>query len=318
MKKTKNETHIEGLLYEHSLENKISGEKSKNPGTEFISGTISIATDDDLLNVVPVHYTYVVATTKSGKPNSTYNTLQAIIDGKIGNVMEHGKENAGKLRVDSSIGLNEWFDYKTQGTPLVSTKRNEGGFVHQVQTLNEEVKTRATFNTDMLITRVHRVEADIERNLPEKVIVSGYIFDFRNAMMPVEYSVYEPFAPAQALDYFENIGASNQEPKFTRVQGQQVSKTVVRNIIEESAFGEPIVKPVTNTQKDYVITWALPGGYEWDSEDSILASEVTEKLANREVYLAELKKRSDEFQATRDMPGIMVSPTLISEDEYKF
>ena len=52
MMKMKNETHIEGYLYEHNLEKKLSGPKSKNPGTEFISGSISIATDEACLNVV--------------------------------------------------------------------------------------------------------------------------------------------------------------------------------------------------------------------------------------------------------------------------
>ena len=42
-KNMNNRSHIEGLLYQHSLELKVSGENSKNPGTEFISGTIEIA-----------------------------------------------------------------------------------------------------------------------------------------------------------------------------------------------------------------------------------------------------------------------------------
>ena len=43
-----NEAHIEGLLYDHKLEKKVTGPQSKNPGTEFISGTISVATDDKM------------------------------------------------------------------------------------------------------------------------------------------------------------------------------------------------------------------------------------------------------------------------------
>ena len=38
MKKTVyNSTHIEGLLYEHKLEKKVSGDNSKNPGTESLA-----------------------------------------------------------------------------------------------------------------------------------------------------------------------------------------------------------------------------------------------------------------------------------------
>lgn len=298
-KKMKNETHIEGYIYEHKLENKVTGDTSKNPGTEFISGTLSIATDDEMLNVVQVHFTYVTAVTSTGKANATYNILQSIIDGKMGNVMEHGKENASKVRIDSAIGLNEWYDNKTNGNPLVSVKRNEGGFVHQVQELNPDIKARSTFNTDILITGAIRSEADEERNLPEKVTVKGYIFNFKNDLLPVEFSVWAPVAPTGALDYFENLGASPNTPVFTRVQGEQISKTVTRTITEENAFGEPIVKTIPSTQRDFVITWALPGGYEWDSEDTILASELAELISNREVNLAEMKKRQDEYQATK-------------------
>lgn len=300
MRKTINSTHLEGYVYDHTLENKVTGENSKNPGTEFISGNLSIATDDEMLNVVQVHFTYVTAVTKNGKPNATFNILQSIIDGKTGNVMEHGKENAGKVRVDSAIGLNEWFDSRTQGNPLVSTKRNEGGFVHQTQSLNEDTMARATFNTDILITGARRTEADIERNLPEKVTVRGYVFDFRNSLLPVEFNVIASYAGERALDYFENLGATPNRPVFTRVQGIQVSKTVTREIKEENAFGEPIVKPIKSIQKDFVITWALPGGYEWDSEDTILASELSEMMSNREIYLADLKRRQDEYQTNKN------------------
>ena len=86
-----NSTHLEGYLYEHDLKMKTTGENSKNPGTDFISGTVSIATDDAMMNVVQVHFTYVTATTAKGKPNPTFNTLQAIIDGKLPAVMEAGK-----------------------------------------------------------------------------------------------------------------------------------------------------------------------------------------------------------------------------------
>lgn len=295
MKRMNNSAHIEGYVYEHKLELKESGPNSKNPGTEFISGTLGIATDDELLNVVQVHFTYVTAVTSKGKPNNTFNVLQSIIDGRIGSIMEHGKENAGKVRIDSAIGLNEWYD---KDGKLVSVRRNEGGFIHQTQELNDP-KKRATFDVDMVITNVHRVEADEERNTPEKVIVKGCIFDFRNSLLPVEFSVYQPYAPAAALDYFENLGASSKTPVFTHLQGVQVSRTVVKRIEEESAFGEPIIKETKSSQRDMVINWASPETYEWDAEETLLATEFSEVIAAREVYLADVKRRQDEYQASR-------------------
>lgn len=291
MKKMINETHIEGWVYEHKLEAKVSGDTSKKPGTPFISGTVSIATDDNCLNVVQVHFTYVTETTKAGKPNNTYLILENIINGKIGNIMAHGKENAGMIRIDSAIGLNEWYDQNGQ---FISVKRNEGGFVHQTAELREESQ-RATFNTDIVITSCIRQEADEEKNTPERLVVKGAIFDFRGALLPIEYTVLHP----AAMDYFESLDASQSNPTFTRVQGIQVSQTVVKEIVEDSAFGDAKVKEVKSSYKDYVINWAQSTPYDWDDEGTLLASELTEAIANREIHKAEIKKRQDEYQASK-------------------
>ena len=136
MKKTMiNQSHIEGVLYEHNLEAKVSGDTSKNPGTPFISGTISIATDNAMTNIVPVHFTYVTATFGSGKPNDTYTTLNNIINGTFGSYMKDGADKAVKLRVDSALGLNEFYTDRNGKEELVSAKHNEGGFVHKIDNL---------------------------------------------------------------------------------------------------------------------------------------------------------------------------------------
>lgn len=295
MKNMINRTHIEGVIYEHDLQVRVTGENSKNPGTEFIMGTVSIATDDAMTNIVPVHFTYVTATTAKGNANATFTTLKQIIDGSLGSVMNNGAEGAAKIRIDSAIGLNEFYSDRNGKEELVSAKRNEGGFVHTTTTLAEDEKLRNTFEVDMLITNVREVEADPDKNLPAKAIVKGAIFDFRKSVLPVEFSATNP----NAMNYFLGLGASAKEPVFTRVKGRQVSETIVRKITEESAFGEPSVREVTSSRKDWVITWAQGDVYAWDDESTITAAELTEAMANREVYLADVKKRQDEYKASK-------------------
>lgn len=295
MKKCINATHIEGVLYEHKLELKESGPNSKNPGTKFISGTVDIATDDAGINIVPVHFTYVTEKTSKGSTNATYTTLMNIIDGKYGTVMANGKENAVKLRIDSALGLNEFYSDRNGKEELVSVKRNEGGFVHVADALADDENTRNTFTCDMLITNVSIKEADEERNLPEKAVIKGAIFDFRNSLLPVEFSAINP----KAIAYFESLEASNTNPTFTKVWGRQVSETITRTITEESAFGEDSVREVKSSRKDFVITGASKEPYEWDSEDSITANELAEAIAARETYLATVKQRQDEYRASQ-------------------
>lgn len=294
-----NKTHIEGLLYQHSLELKVSGENSKNPGTEFITGTIDIATDDALLNIVSVHFTYVTATTSTGKANSSFPILSNIINGTHGNIMANGKDNAVKLSIDSAIGLNEFYSDKSGKEELISVKRNEGGFVKVVSELNTDEKKRNTFDVDIVITNVRHVDADDEKNTPEKAIIKGAIFDFRKSLLPVEFTAVNP----HAISYFEGLGATTKTPVFTQIKGRQISETVVKQITEESAFGEPEVREVKSSHKDYLVTWARPETYEWDTEGSITGAEMTEMMAARETYLATMKQRQDEYKASKAGAG---------------
>ena len=297
MKKTMiNQTHIEGVLYEHDLTIKESGEYSKNPGTKFISGTISIATDDAMTNIVPIHFTYVTATFGSGKSNDTFTTLSNIINGTFVSYMKDGADKAVKLRVDSALGLNEFFTDRNGKEELVSAKRNEGGFVHKVDALDEDEKVRNTFKADMVITCVTHIDADDEKNLPEKCVVKGAIFDFRKSLLPIEFSATNP----NAMRYFESLEASQKNPVFTCVWGRQVSEVVVRQIVTESAFGEDEVREVKNTRRDFVITGAAKEPYLWDDESYITAAEMNEAIQRREVDLAAMKKRQDEYKASRN------------------
>ena len=296
MKKMTNTTHIEGLLYEHKLELRESGPNSKNPGTKFIMGTVDIATDDACTNIVPVHFTYVTATTAKGATNATFTTLSNIVDGKYGSVMADGKDKAVKLRIDSALGLNEFYTDRNGQEELVSAERIEGGFVHVADSLAEDETIRNTFKCDILITGVKEVEADEEKKLPAKAIVRGAIFDFRGALMPVEFSAVNP----NAIKYFVGLGASNATPTFTCVWGRQVSETIVREIRTESAFGEDEVREVKNTRRDFVITGAAKEPYVWDDEGSITAAELNEAIQKREVDLAAMKKRQDEYKASKN------------------
>ena len=291
-----NSTHIEGLVYEHSLERRVTGENSKHPGTEFITGTLNIATDDEATNIVPVHFTYVTATTSKGNTNATFGILNDIIEGKIGSVMNNGKDMAGKVRIDSAIGLNEFYSDRSGKEELVSVKRNESGFIHTVTSLAEDEKTRNTFQADMLITSVSLIEGDEEKNTKSKVIVHGCIFDFRKAILPVDFSVTN----SAGMDHFLGLEASPKNPIFIKVWGRQVSQTVVNTKREESAWGESRVEENVSTRRDWVIKGCSQEPYVWDDESTITAAELTKAMTDRETYLATIKQRQDEYKASRN------------------
>ncbi len=306
MKKMINSSHIAGTVYQHSLELKTAGPNAKTPGAQYITGSIEVATDDACINIVPVYFTYVLPTfAKSGKTNETFNTLNNFINGVYKTIMKDGAENATKVRIDSAIALNEFYTERNGNVEFVSVKRNDGGFVHVVGALDEEEDKRNRFDCDIVITGARILEGDEDKNTVDKVIIKGAIFNFRNDLMPVEFSVTNP----GAMDYFMNLGATQSTPVFTRIKGAQISETIVRTITEESAFGAPSVREVKNTRKDFVIDWAKAEVYEWDDESSITAADFKECIAKREITLAELKQRYEASKAAKSQAGNAIAPS---------
>ena len=295
MMNVKNKAHLNGWIYQHSLEIKESGPKSANPGTIFISGNLDIATNDDMTNIVTIHFTYTTEKTSKGKTNATFNVLKDIIEGRLCNVIQHGADKAAIVTVDSAIALNEFYSDRNGQEELVSAKRVEGGFVSVVTSLEPE-DMRSTFEVDMVITGTRMMEADEEKNLPEKLILKGGIFDFRKALLPVELSVVMP----AAISYFESLGITQSEPVFTKLRGQIVSEVVKRTVTEESAFGAPSVREYSSTRKDYVVNWAASETYAWDDESTITAAEMKTAMENRATHLATIKARQDEYKASKN------------------
>ena len=293
MRKATNSERIEGRVYQHSLTVKtVQNQTSPNFGKEFIAGDIEIAVDEAGLNVIPVHFTYVTPTTSSGAENRTFSVLKKIIDGGK-TWITNGKDEALKVRIDTAIALN---DFYTQDGILVSTKKNEGGFVSIINGELAPENERNTFTVDMLITAVNRIEKNEEKNINEDfVTVRGAIFNFRNELLPLDFLVRN----ADGMKYFEDLGVTGAEPLYTKVWGRINCGTILNEVKEDSAFGESAVRTYERKIREWVITGTAKVPYEFGDENVLTADEVTKAQQDREVMLAETKKRSEEYRASK-------------------
>lgn len=287
MKKISNKVILSGYLYDHDLQERVTGPASKNPGSPFITGTISIATDDNLENVVEVHYSFVSPTNSKGTANTLYAILSDIINGKVKTVMRDGADAASKLSATSAVDLNEFYSTRSGSEELVSVKRNEGGFLRLIKDLPLTPDDRNLFDVDMLITGIRHVDENPERALPAKTILKGAVFNFRNELLPVEFSVVKD----NAMNYFEGAEISEKNPMFTHIKGREVTETVTKTIVEEGAFGEDSVREVTSSRKDYVVYWAAKDPYVFDDESTITKDEIKKAMETRNIKLADLKSR---------------------------
>lgn len=311
MRKNENTMNIEGKIYQFDLTEKVTGENSKNPGTKFISGTLDIAIDANQSEIIQTDYIYVAPTYNSGKPNSTYTTLKQIIDsGKT--VVKDGYENATVVRVNPSYATNDFFP-QGQNT-LVSQPKNRGGFVTIVaeNTLHPEGDIgRHKFSLDVVINKVEEV---VPENGDSYAKISGVAFDFRNAVLPITLTARNQ----EAIKYFLNLDASNNNPVYTKVWGKIINTFEKIETTTESAFGEATVDVVTRRYREYLITGANPVPYEFDTDETITAKELEKALQDREVYLADIKRRSDERASQNSGDVATTSTATIKTGEFKF
>ena len=287
MKQFENKVHLEGRIFSHTLQKRVTGEQSKNPGTEYIGGTLNIATDEAGINVVPVRFTYVTAVySKSGKPNDTYNVLSQIIENDV-TWEKNGKEAAPQVRIDGDIEVN---DFLGRNGEMVEAKGVRGSFVHFANGsfgLNSDENKRNTFEADMLITATIPQEPEGGENY---LNLRGYVFAYRNALVPVTFSIHIP----AGITYFEKCDISNNNPLLTKVWGNIVSTTQEIKTEVESAFGGSQVNVTTRTLRAWDVIGCAVEPYEWNDEATITAAEFQNLLADREQVKAEAKRRAEE------------------------
>ena len=312
MRKAINTERIEGRIYQHNLTIKtVQNQTSANYGKEFISGNLEVAVDEAGLNVIPVHFTYVTEQTSSGKTNATFTNLKRIID-EDNTWIKVGKDNALKVRIDTALALN---DFYTQDGNLVSVKTNEGGFVSFINGDLCPENERNTFAADMVITKVDRVEANPEKNINEDyVTVRGAIFNFRNALLPVDFTVRHK----DGMKYFEDLGASNAEPIYTKIWGKIMCMTSISEVKEDSAFGESSVRTYERKEKEWTITGTAKVTYDFGDEKVLTADELKKAMQNRETMLAETKARSDEYRASKAATPAATATTVINNSGFNF
>ena len=160
------------------------------------------------------------------------------------------------------------------------------------------------FTTDMVITNVTHVDADEEKNVTEHAVVRGCVFDFRNAILPVEFLIRN----AQGMKYFEGLDANDSNPVYTKVWGKINCSSVTYEEKTESAFGEPIVNTRTRRTREWEITGAAEEPFNFGDEGVLTVEELTKAMQDRQVHLADVKKRADDYAASKATPAAAATP----------
>ena len=148
----------------------------------------------------------------------------------------------------------------------------------------------------MVITKVTRIDANEERETPERVDIKGVIFNFRNEILPVVLTSTDE----GGMDYFEGLDATNENPVFTQVTG------LINNVVTKSkrevagAFGGVKVDEVSRSFKEWNVDWAAPEPYAFGEEGILTMDELQKAAQDRQTMLAAEKARTEEYRASRN------------------
>ena len=307
-----NKAHVEGYIFDHNLEEKVS-----QKGVPYVRGEVQVATDAEAMNVVPVFFTYVAETFgNGGKHNDTWDALHEIMEKGI--TYKDSGTSAWKVRIDGSVEVNEYYGRDGE---LISFKRMAGSFLHIQPNSYEISKDAATFTVDMIISNVVEREFNDETYLR----LQGHIFNYRGDIFPIDFALRSP----EGIKYFSSKEISKSEPMITRVMGN-VNSSIVKiqrdnDTDEEMAWG---AAPVSDVSTRTVRSWDVSGtsgkfcfeGWD-DAEDVITKKEVKAAMDAREESLAEQKKRWDERNnSNAGKSGFPTqteeaSPSLVDDDD---
>ena len=299
--KIKNQAEVVGRVYDlgegfRALQVKtVKNEQSENYGKEFIQGTIHVAVDDEGLSIVPVEYTYVTPTFKSGKVNSTFTVLKSIIENDS-TWMSKGKDGAAIVRLTPSIETNDFINREGQ---LVEAKQLQGGFAELCSLDTYNLKKGATFQAQMVITGAvrHIPEEDNEK---EYMTIKACAFNFRKEIQPVELKVYDQRGFAMLEEITPN------SPIFSTVTGMVDNRTIKTTQEEPSDWGVPVVKEVTRRIREWVVT-NIQFSEDITEDSAVTVADLTTAIQNREIHKADVKRQNEENKARR--AAINATPT---------
>jgi len=262
--KSYNATNFKGRLYSYALDT-IDTEKG-----EAIAGTITLEVNEDGTTVDIRYFAY--PTYSSGKKNTTYDILAAIMDGEYATVVDEG-EGADWLASTGSIDVSYFVGTRSGDDDLQRAQKVRGNFINP----NKNKVYENNWKLDYLITRITEIEADQERDYPRYAKVFGFYIDsYNKRVLEAAFQVRNP----AGVDFVVGLDVSLDSPYFVSCSGKLTRS--VNTKVTKSSFGEDQVVEFTNTSWTLESMAADP--YEFGDERVLTIDEYNEFRANLEAF----------------------------------
>lgn len=261
----KNKVVFVGTLVDIDL--KIEDYNRKDTGEPYqaIVGNYTIDTGGQAVNL----RAFIQDTFRSGKANRAFGTAMRWIE-------DPESYKGRSYKIDTNIGDNSFIP--DGQTDVVQQTAIQSGFIDD----RNVGLPRAEFTEDVLIL-TDPVELYNKDDEPTgKFRLDATIFDYMDVAFPASFII----EAKEAVAYFENLGASRENPVLIEVWGKVINNLIEREIVTESAFGEPNIEIQTTSRRENIITGAAMEPKEITDE---VAKVIMDGKAAYEAKIAELK-----------------------------
>lgn len=282
-KKTYNGLDMKGRLFSYNLETKEHEEKG-----EGIIGSVTLEVDEKgttvELRLMPQYPVF-----NSGKPNKTHGILEDMMAGNYNTVVDNG-DDADWFSMTGSIDVSYFLPKNARvDDDLARAQKCRLGFINP----NQKKEYCNKWKLDTLITDVKDIEADVEKELPRYVQVSGYLIDsYRERLMEVVFQARSE----NAMNYILSLPVSDEAPHYVSTWGEIMR--IERTVVNKNAFGED--EETKYNSSAWVITGMNPNAYMVGDESGITLEDYANLKNELNAHKEEQKNGED---AISDAPG---------------
>ena len=261
----------------------------KGTGREYISGTVTIKTEDKINGEIkPVEIPFNVFAFKdknNGDPNPAYKSLMDVKENYVSIAACGNEQEATYVRVVTDKGgIRENSFYGRDGR-LVETARPSATFFNIVDPTRYE--KRARFETVIFITGIDD-ELDREGVPTGRLVVTGAVPGYNGTINKIKYI-------ADGKDKIEHISTYWNKSDTVVVAGTIAYTTTIDKVERDMGFGDPIVETRTRTKRELVINSGSRTALE--AEEAFDAKEIFDAIKERKAKLEELKNKATEKPA---------------------
>lgn len=252
-------------------------------GDKYVAGEIKIETGED--NIIPVSF-YQNELTKEKKPNRVYEGLITAIE-EFKTIAKDGRDAADVITVTS--GQLEENSFYGKDDNLIRQYRISSPFFNRksgAELANEFVVEGVVINTN----------EEIKNEVPSgRLFVDLLVVGYNNRGNVLRLVV----EGEKGVDYIKSSVSEGDEVKFA---GKVLHSETNEEIKEEVAFGAPIVRIITRTERKLLITSATAAKESTASQeeiDTILADREGKLKVDKEKQAQRTKKEETKSTSTR-------------------